>query len=1846
MRLGPSRSGSSLALILCASAALLAASPRSPAVFTKPASPLPEVAAETRQPIDTGAAWLSMTHGPAVEPRALGVAPSGEATALASADFDGDGVPDLAVGYSTGEVVLLRGNIAAIYPNAPEARTLADRGEASAAPFLGAISSAALGTIPHHLAAGDLDGDGHADLAVARPGGEWIEVWKGNGLGQLEAAGSIALPGAITAFAAGELGARDGLVDLALGVDGPAGPRLVVFSSRFGAAVAEPDVVELPAAATAVALARLGSADVAVAAGRSLVLVGRSEPEGRRVVSKRVGATSKAIAAGRFDGGARDQVALLGDDGVVRVAKVAEDGSVAVARVAELGAGGPTSLAATRATALDADALIVAGGDRAALTVLAAEAPDAPFRGVEVIRDAGVTAVLPMRLNEDAVADLVVVRAGEATPEALVSAPRATFTVTNTNDSGGGSLRQAILDANAAGGLDMITFNIPGGAPFQINLSSALPALADPVTIDATTQPGYSGTPAVRIHGGGSIGPGFNVTASGCTVRGFSITSMNGNGILVSAANAIVEGNHVGLDAAGTSLAGNTSTGIQINGSFGTVGGTTAAARNVSSGNGVHALAFASGATGGQALGNYLGTDVTGTLDFGNAGTGVDINNSTFNTVGGAALAARNVICGNSTNGITIFNNADDNVVRNNSIGAGATAGALGNTGQAVRIHLGDRNQILGNTLANNGGFGVFVLDCVNNRISGNAILSNGQLGIDLNPGGVTPNDAGDGDTGANNLQNFPTIATAASAVGGTFVSGSLSSVPSRGYTIELFNDTACDPSGNGEGRTPIGSTTVTTDGSGDATFSLVLPASAAVGSVVTATAIDDVTGDTSEFSPCAAVVDGTDVSTTIADMPDPVAAGANITYTIAVANAGPAAASNVALSHTLPANTTFVSFSAPPGWSSATPPAGGTGSVSSTIASLPPGMASFTLVVQVDPALANGSSIPASVSVSTSSVDTNGANNQAATSTGVVAQADLAVTISDAPDPVTAGTPLDYTITVQNLGPSIATAVTVTLPVPAQTTYVSASAPAGWTSSGPIVGSGGTITYSTPSFAPGAMATLTARVFVVTSAPNGSTVTATATAVTTAMDPVAGNSSAMATTSVVTSADLDVAVSDTPDPVVAGTDLTYTVVVTNFGPSDAQSVAISFPTPAGTTFVSSSAPAEWSCATPGAGGTGTSTCTTPAIAFGVSTAVTFVVRVDSLAPVGTNITATATTSSATADPASGNNTAMATTTVGTSADLAITLEADRDAIFAGSLITYTMTLTNLGPSAAVNATASMAVPANSAFDSVSASDGAVCTAPQSGATSGLVSCTWPGQLPVGASRTTTIVLLALTEVDSGAIILAAASASSQTPDPNQNNNVATTSTTVTLVADLRIEMTATPNPVGPGSQLVYEIDVTNLGPVPTIGTSVTTTTPIGTSAASIDVSQGTATFPDPGGTGAVEILFGDLAVGASATATITLFVTAEDGDEIASVATVRSAIMDPDPTNDTATTATSVTTSALRGDLQVTLMASPDAVDTNSDLSLLFTVTNAGPDNATDVLVSSSVPQGSVFQSASVSKGTFTAPQVGESGLVRARLGGLVVGETATVLVVVRVVAPVGSTINSGVAVSSSSSDPDPFNNNVIRTSLVQQGGFVQLDWLPPDPNSPLPLPPPRALTITSVGGVAGATPLGVRLDKAGKRADLVGYNVYRSNRAGTPPSQSTLLTSVPPSQTTAVVPTSPSGSFFTVTAVYDEGESDPTNEASGNVPAATLDEVRLKPARNRIVVFGVGFSDSVQVLVDGIPFAEPAKVKKVRTKVVQRGNLLTGQSVADYVASRGGVAILTIQNENGGIATFRLGQ
>jgi hypothetical protein len=326
--------------------------------------------------------------------------------------------------------------------------------------------------------------------------------------------------------------------------------------------------------------------------------------------------------------------------------------------------------------------------------------------------------------------------------------------------------------------------------------------------------------------------------------------------------NTVVKGNLIGTNAAGTSAVPGLFDSDQVLIRAGTgviIGGPTAAERNVISGNasgdGV-GIGYTVGGTEAQATvqGNYIGTDVTGTLPIPN-GSGIYLTNSNLVITG-------NVIAASAYQGIRSFG-GDGEVIQGNFIGTDETATLdLGNAGGGIEVAgdnwtIGGTGAGEGNVIAFNGpAYSGIVSDVNHNahtgpRIRGNRIFGNRPLGIDLGAdGAVNPIDPCDADTGANNLQNYPIITSVTPGSSTTNIQGILNSKASTVFDIDLFSTAACIafPQAYLQGENYLGSIQVVTDGACSVTFSTDVPSVLQPGQFVTATATDP-NGNTSEFS-------------------------------------------------------------------------------------------------------------------------------------------------------------------------------------------------------------------------------------------------------------------------------------------------------------------------------------------------------------------------------------------------------------------------------------------------------------------------------------------------------------------------------------------------------------------------------------------------------------------------------------------------------------------------------------------------------------------------------------------------------------------------------------------------------------------------------------------------------------------------------------------------------------------------------------------------------------------------------------------------------------------------------------
>jgi len=361
-------------------------------------------------------------------------------------------------------------------------------------------------------------------------------------------------------------------------------------------------------------------------------------------------------------------------------------------------------------------------------------------------------------------------------------------------------------------------------------------------------------------YGIGLSGPGSLIGGATPAERNIISGNLSGGVTIFKGSGHFVQGNHIGVNAAGSAALGNGLYAVRIiDGSNNTIGGTVAGTRNVISGN-ERGISLEYDSPGNLIQGNYIGTDATGTFKIGNQASAAIELYAPNNTIGGLVAAARNLISGNKYGIIISGADTSGNKIQGNYFGTKADGtGSIPNSYAAVFIRYATNNMIggteagAGNLIAGNAFNGIYAVSGSGNAFLSNSIHSNASLGIDLTtPLGVNSNDAGDGDFGPNLRQNYPILKSVTVNGNNTNIQGQLNSNPNMTFRVEIFSNVDCDPSGLGEGKTFMGAVPVTTDRNGNASINTVLSV-LPTGNYVTATATSS-DNNTSEFSPCALV--------------------------------------------------------------------------------------------------------------------------------------------------------------------------------------------------------------------------------------------------------------------------------------------------------------------------------------------------------------------------------------------------------------------------------------------------------------------------------------------------------------------------------------------------------------------------------------------------------------------------------------------------------------------------------------------------------------------------------------------------------------------------------------------------------------------------------------------------------------------------------------------------------------------------------------------------------------------------------------------------------------------------------
>jgi titin len=376
------------------------------------------------------------------------------------------------------------------------------------------------------------------------------------------------------------------------------------------------------------------------------------------------------------------------------------------------------------------------------------------------------------------------------------SAWSATLQVTNTADSGPGSFRQAITTANTSTVPNTIVFQISGTPPFTITPASALPAIIQPVVIDATTQPGYSGKPVIELSGAsvGSSTMGLRFQVGSSTLLGMAINRFPVQAIELDSVSNTIQGNFIGTDVTGTILRANGLPALSVRSSGNLIGGTNSGNGNLiaaGTANANSAGLYLLNGSNNIVQGNIIGLNAAGTAAFSSSNDGIILYNSSANLIGGSTAAAANFISGNGQSGIYLTGgNSSSNVIQGNYIGTDITGtNALGNSGGdgislvATPGQIVSGNLMCSNVVSGNGVAGISLQGATGSQIQGNVIgadaygkiaLTNHFSGVAIYGGGG--NQVGGAVAGAGNVisGNYPDGITMTGGTTNNVIQGNL----------------------------------------------------------------------------------------------------------------------------------------------------------------------------------------------------------------------------------------------------------------------------------------------------------------------------------------------------------------------------------------------------------------------------------------------------------------------------------------------------------------------------------------------------------------------------------------------------------------------------------------------------------------------------------------------------------------------------------------------------------------------------------------------------------------------------------------------------------------------------------------------------------------------------------------------------------------------------------------------------------------------------------------------------------------------------------------------------------------
>lgn len=729
-----------------------------------------------------------------------------------------------------------------------------------------------------------------------------------------------------------------------------------------------------------------------------------------------------------------------------------------------------------------------------------------------------------------------------------------------------------------------------------------------------------------------------------------------------------------------------------------------------------------------------------------------------------------------------------------------------------------------------------------------------------------------------------------------------------------------------------------------------------------------------------------------------PLVAGGPISYTLTVTNNGPQPVDDFEVYDPIPATVTGAQAQSTNGSCVVT------GSVNCAGGALGVGdSAEITITGTLSADAPAGSAVVNTAQVESSTTDPDQSNNTSTASDTVTSTADVAIEKTFAPETPVAGDQVVYTITATNAGPSAAQDVVLTDPLDPATTFVSATSDAGT-----CAFDDSAVSCDIGTLAPGA--TVTATVTVTLAAGADAAVQNTATITTSTSDADATNNASSASFDPTIIADLAVTKTASASTVTAGDEFTYTIGIENIGPSIAQNAVLTDTVPEGMTVQSVSASTGAECVFD----TASVRCDWATLLEDETATIDVTVQVAPDAPAGSLIN-TASIASPSDDAETANNSASATVTVEQSADVGIVKTATPATGLPGTEQSFTITVTNDGPSTARGVSIADFLP--EALLDPASEECVLFTR--------IFSCS-VGDLAPDASASVTIT--GTIAPDATGTLTNTATASSATPDPNGDNYSSTVDVPLVPSADVSVTKTTSTPTVALDGDVAYTITVRNDGPSTAAGVFVSDVVEDGIALVSAETTTGTWSVDG--------WAVGDLAPGAEETITITAVATAEGTFTNTATASAET----PDPDSGDLVSAVDVTVAA-SADLAVVKTASPDPVSVNGQITYTLVVQNAGPNAAVDMVISDPLPAELIDVTTTTPGCTITGNEF------RCVVDSFPAGSGGELQYTATVDPATASTaVTNTVTVGSATADPNTANNTDSTTTPITGSGAIEL--------------------------------------------------------------------------------------------------------------------------------------------------------------------------------------------------------